>query len=325
MKDSKMDGDQTSHTTLYASPEIAFDPGPPRDFSPEGASAFAVVLGSGKPEPTIHRSGPAGAIVANATPYIIDAGEGVWRAIARAATAHDGKLAASFAPPRLTRIFLTHLHSDHTVGLPAFLLLPWTCGCDAETHVYGPIGTKRLVESILDAYAADIAERVHGPEGKDDIGWRAVAHEIEAPGLVHEDENVSIRAFPHVHGGFAQNFGYRVETGDRTFAWAGDGVASEAFREAIRGIDVLCSDAAPVAESGNPAPWRGYDRRPPPADIWHIRTDVLGSMAREAGVRQLVIHHEQNYSRPYDVDALAKEASQAFGGPVISARDGDIF
>ncbi len=320
-----MAGPMTSEGTLYASPEIAFDPGPPRDFSPEGATAVAVMLGSGKPEPTFHRSGPAGAIVANGAPYVIDAGEGVWRAIARAATAHGGRLAHAFAPPRLTRLFLTHLHSDHTVGLPAFLLLPWTCGCDGETHVYGPVGTRRLVENILEAYAADIAERVHGPEGKDDRGWRAVAHEIEAPGTVYEDENVSVRAFHHVHGGFAQNFGYRFDTADRAFAWAGDGVESDGFREAIADVDVLLSDAAPDVEASDPAPWRGYADNPPPSDIWHIRTSVLGAMARTARVERLVIHHEQNYSRPYDVEALAKEASQAFGSAVISARDGDVF
>lgn len=320
-----MTGPQTSQGTLYASPEIAFDPGPPRDFSPEGARSMAVMLGSGKPEPTVHRSGPSGAIIANDTPYVIDAGEGVWRAIARAATAHDGKLAQAFAPPKLTRLFLTHLHSDHTVGLPAFLLLPWTCGCNAQTEVYGPVGTRHLVERVLDAYAADIAERVHGPEGKDDTGWRAVVHEIDAAGPVYTDENVSVTAFHHTHGGFSQNFGYRFETSDRVFVWAGDGVKSDGFSEAIVGADVLLSDAAPVAESANPAPWRGYADRPPPSDIWHIKTSILGEMARAAGVQRLVIHHEQNYTRPYDVEALAREASSAFGAQVISARDGDVY
>lgn len=311
--------------SLYHAPEITFDPGPPRDFSPLGAASVAVMLGSGKPEPTIHRSGPCGAIIANGQPYVIDAGEGVWRAIARAAVAHDFKLAEAFSPRRLNRIFLTHLHSDHTIGLPAFLLLPWTCGCDCETHVYGPNGTHRLIAGILDAYAGDIIERVEGPESKEPNGARAVSHEIEEPGFVYGDENVRVSAFHHPHLGFRQNFGYRFETAGRTFVWAGDGVQSEGFRQAMVGADVVFSDASPAAEEKEAALWRGHEGRVSLKDIGHIRVDILGRMAREAGARRLVIHHEQNYSQPFDPGLLAREASVAFGNPVISARDGDVF
>ena len=131
---------------VYFAKEIQHDPGPPRLFAPANSNTYAVMLGSGKPEPTPYRNGPSGAIVVNETPYLIDAGEGVWRGIAKAALAHGGLLIDSLAPYKLTRLFITHLHSDHTAGLASLLLLPWTCGRVRPLDIYGPIGTKHLVE-----------------------------------------------------------------------------------------------------------------------------------------------------------------------------------
>jgi len=316
----------TAVANVYYSDEIRFDPGPPRCFAPAGISTYAAMLGSGKPEPTPYRFGPGGAVVTNQTPYLVDAGEGIWRAIAKAALAHDGLLIDSLAPNKLTRLFLTHLHSDHTVGLPGLLLLPWTCGRQEPLEIFGPIGTERLVRLTLEAYWADVQERVHGPERKDDRGWRAVVHEIEAPGCVYADDNIRVDAFHHTHGGFQQNFGYRFVTADRTIVWAGDGVDNAAYRQAIEGADVLFSDIAPAVENTDAVPWRSNDTIDHEhRTIWHIRSEVLGRLAEAAGVKTLVVHHEQNYSVPYDVNALAKEAQRYFSGQVISARDGDVY
>jgi len=321
-----MKSTKTSIANVYYSSEIRVDPGPPRCFAPSGTNTYAVMLGSGKPEPTPYRFGPGGVVVAHQTPYLVDAGEGIWRAIAKAALAHDQLLIDSLAPSKLTKLFLTHLHSDHTVGLPSLLLLPWTCGRQQPIEIFGPIGTKQLVHLTLEAYRADVEERVWGPERKDDSGWRAVVHEIETPGFVYADDNIQVEAFHHTHGGFRQNFGYRFTTTDRTIVWAGDGVDNAVYRRAIENADVLFSDIAPAIEIADAVPWRSNDTIAfEHRTIWHIRSDVLGQLAEAAGVKTLVVHHEQNYSNPYDVNALAKEVQHYFSGQVISARDGDVY
>ncbi len=82
------------------------------------SSTVVVMLGTGTPRPTPDRSGPATAIVVNGTPYLVDAGPGIVR---RAQAAVDKGIAA-LAMPKLTTLFLTHLHSDHTVGYPDLIL-----------------------------------------------------------------------------------------------------------------------------------------------------------------------------------------------------------
>jgi ribonuclease BN (tRNA processing enzyme) len=309
---------------VFYAKEIGVDPGPPRMLAPVTAHDYAIVLGSGKPEPTPHRFGPAGVVLANNVPYLIDAGEGVWRAIAKAAAAHDGRFIDALAPQRLTRLFITHFHSDHTVGLPSLLLLPWTCGRTSPLDIYGPMGTKHLISALLDAYRADIQERVHGPEQKNDTGWRATAHDIAGPGIVYSDENVEVAAFHHPHGSFEQNLGYRFTTQERTFVWAGDGVASESYLAAVADADVLFSDVAPDKKDLADTPWRGSEKDLSKA--FHILSHTLASVATRANVKTIALHHEQNYYvDQYDVEALVREVKQSFPGDVYSARDGDVF
>ncbi|MCC6146251.1 MAG: MBL fold metallo-hydrolase [Anaerolineaceae bacterium] len=318
-----MENKNAQYSSVYRAREIWTDPGQPRIFAPAGINTFAVMLGSGKPEPTPHRYGPGGAVIANQTPYLIDAGDGIWRAVANAAIAHNEMMINALSPNNLTRLFITHLHSDHAAGLPSLILLPWIHGRTRPIEIYGPIGVKNLVESLLEADQADIEERVHGPEQKDDIGWRATAHEIAQPGLVYSDENMKIEAFHHPHGGFKQNFGYRFSNNERIIIWAGDGIESDSYLEAARDADILFSDASPVNNELVDTPWRGDQKNI--AKIFHMQSRRLAEFASQANVKTVVLHHEQNYSEPYDPDILVNEVKQYFSGEVVSARDGDVF
>lgn len=96
--------------------ESRHDPGPPRNLAPPWVKSPLVILGSGNPVPNPYRFGPASAVVVNGKPYLFDAGEGVWRALAKAATFHGGAIARAFqverpacSSPTCTRI--THRES----------------------------------------------------------------------------------------------------------------------------------------------------------------------------------------------------------------------
>ena len=263
----------------------------------------------------------------NKQPYLIDAGEGVWRGFAKAATAHDGLLADSLDPTKITKLFLTHLHSDHTVGLPSLMFLPWCYARSEPLTIYGPVGTERLVSSITDAYHGDIQERLYGPEAeaKNSTGWKTIVHEIAETGLVFEDENVKIEAFHHPHGSFAQNFGYRFTTRDRVIVWAGDGQTSDSFFEASKNADVLFCELSTVDDLGN-AVWGGSTFEEKQKIIWayHLKPQELAQFASDANVKKIVLIHECNYSDPYENEALLEELKRDYSGEAISSRDADV-
>src|SRR3989442_14613540 len=146
-----------------------------------------IMLGTGTPVADPDRSGPATAIVVNGTPYLIDFGPGVVR---RAAAAYrSGVTAFGAGAVNITTAFLTHLHSDHTVGYPDLIFTPWVVGRQDALHVYGPHGLKAMTDHLIRAWDEDIAIRTKGLEQSPPL--RVVAHEIR-PGVVFSDDLVKV-------------------------------------------------------------------------------------------------------------------------------------
>src|SRR5689334_4250027 len=145
-------------------------------------STRIVMLGTGTPRPDPDRAGPATAVIANGTPYLIDFGPGVIR---RAAAAYqNGIHAFGYGGTNIKTAFLTHLHSDHTVGYPDLILTPWVMGRHEPLEVYGPPGIGAMTDHVLKAWQVDIDARTNGLNGHNRTGCRVHAHEI-ASGIVY--------------------------------------------------------------------------------------------------------------------------------------------
>src|SRR5580692_11730321 len=117
------------------------------------AATQVVILGTGTPRADPDRSGPAVAVILNDQAYLFDAGPGVVRRAAAASRVH---CIPALAGPRLGRVFLTHLHTDHTLGLPDLIFSPWVLGRTAPLDLFGPPGAKAMVDHIETAWQQDI-------------------------------------------------------------------------------------------------------------------------------------------------------------------------
>jgi ribonuclease Z len=309
---------------------LAYEPGwEPRDLSTSDTTKV-LMLGTGNPLPYPHRSGTSIAVIVNEVPYIFDAGDGAYHAMGKEMPYFGKSRVKGFTLKNdaANKLFITHLHSDHTFGIPAFLLGGWTLGGTVAKNVYGPPGTKELVDGILQAYRRDIDYRVYSPTQKNDTGWRAQAHEISSEGLVMEDENVKVYAFKACHGLWPFPISYRVETPDRVIAISGDTTADcDGIRQAGKGADVLLIEG--ITHQG---PVKGKDVWPqnktiPVAQqklIMHSSTKEIAALANELKPRLLVTYHEQNYTKnPNQME----DEIRKFGwkGEYVSSRDGDIF
>ena len=299
----------------------------PQDFSPAGSNTKVLVLGSGNPFPNPMRMGPAVAVIVNGKPYFVDCGEGFWRAIAHAVTHHRAQLEDVFALENIQNMFLTHLHCDHTIGLPSFFLSPYKFNAPKKKEVYGPLGTAEMVDHILKAYAVDIdagwTRSGHNPQG-----WRADAHEVLSPGLVFEDENVRIDAFKTEHAPMDHCWAYRFTTQDRVVVVGGDGRYSESLLEAITGADLFLADIVSEKNLAH-APWGG-ELRDKVSEIkkYHLVPNDLVRLQQASGVGCVVLYHEQGFisGSDYSREALAQEVKDAgFHAELHSSIDGDIF
>src|SRR4029078_6495077 len=112
-------------------------------------STVIITLGTGTPRPLPDVMRPATAVVVGEKVFLFDAGEGIERRLAAAHLPING----------VNALFLTHLHSDHILGVADLVFTSWIFGRDVQFPVFGPVGTKAMLENLYEAFAVDIKER----------------------------------------------------------------------------------------------------------------------------------------------------------------------
>jgi ribonuclease BN (tRNA processing enzyme) len=256
------------------------------------------------------------AIVVNKTPYLVDAGVGLVR---RATEAKQAGVAA-LEMPNLKRVFLTHLHSDHTMGLPDLIFTPWIMHRTAPLEVWGPPGTAAMIENILKAWSEDIDIRTNGLEHGNATGSKVITHEIQ-PGVIYQDENVKVTAFLVKHGSWKQAFGYRFDTPDRSIVLSGDTSPADSVIENCNGCDVLMHEVySHVGYVESSPEWRTYSRN------FHTETTELAALATRAHPKLLILYHQMYFGGRKDTRlGMLTEIRAKYKGQVISARDLAVY
>lgn len=275
------------------------------------SSVFVVFLGTGMPAPNPARQGPSLAIVVNGKAYIVDAGTGIVRQAAAAFQRGFPALQAS----NLDIAFLTHLHSDHTLGLPDLILTPWVMHRTVPLQLYGPAGTQAMAENIEKAYAEDIQVRIEGLEHQTTTGHQVVAHEIK-PGVVYQDANVKVTAFAVAHGSWKEALGYRFDAGGKSIVISGDTRPVDSVVEACDGCDMLIHEVYSGVSRG--ADGAAY------FSSFHTSAKQLGEIAAKARSKLLVIWHYVPLEGGNTAE-MVEEIHQAFHGAVLVANDLDVI
>ena len=274
-----------------------------------------VFLGTGTPHPDPNRMGASVAIVVNATAYIVDAGTGVVRRAQAAAQAGIPAL----TPRKLHLLFITHLHSDHTLGYPDLIFTPWIKHRTEPLEVYGPPGIKAMTQHILMAWSEDIGIRTRGLEHGNTTGYTPNVHEI-TPGVIYQDSNVTVKAFLVRHGSWPEAFGYRFETPDRTIVLSGDTSPAQSIVDNCNGCDVLIHEV--YTEKGyasSDTAWRSYIRN------FHTSTTELADIASRAKPHLLILYHQMWFGDSTDTEAsMLAEIRRNYKGRVVSAHDLDV-
>ncbi|MBN1104006.1 MAG: MBL fold metallo-hydrolase [Deltaproteobacteria bacterium] len=194
-----------------------------------GSMNFKVtLLGTGIPDPKPDRYGSSALVEAGGQKLIFDCGRGALQRLSETGTPLK----------EANRLFLTHHHSDHTVGIPDLWLTPWIFGRWTEPfYVWGPPGTKRMMRKLEEAFAFDIAIRpVHDllpPEGA-----RVVAEDVGV-GVVYEREGVRVTAFEVDHRPIQPSYGYRIDYRGRSVVLSGDTRFCENLIRHAKGADLL--------------------------------------------------------------------------------------
>ncbi len=271
-----------------------------------------VLLGTGMPYPDPKAWGPATAVVIGKRVLLFDAGPGVMRQLNAAKLPINGPEA----------LFITHLHSDHTLGYADLILTSWVMRRAKPFPVYGPKGLQRMTRHLLAAYSEDIKIRTEGLEHEVPGGYRVDVKEIRE-GIVYQHDGVRVTAISVPHGDWKEAFAYRIDTPDRSIVISGDTRPSEAIIKSSTGVDVLVHEvysAAHLAPEDRPGgeDWPQYNRE------FHTSDVELGEIAARAKPKLLILTHIIRMGAT-DEELLAGVRKGGFTGRVVIGKDLDRY
>ena len=272
-----------------------------------------IVLGSGTPNPNPERYGSSYAVVVDDKAYIVDFGPGSVRRMAEMSPTWGG----TFKQLELQNIsiaFLTHIHSDHYVGLSDLILTPWVMGRETELLLFGPPGLKKMAEHITKAYEDDINYRLFGSQPANNRGYKTNVTEINKEGTIYKDDKVEVIAFTNNHGDFTNSFGFLFITSDKRILFSGDTAISDNLIKYATDLDILIHEVYSSETFKNKTPdWQKYH------DEHHTSSIDLGILANKVKPKKLVLSHILFWGA--SEESLMNDIEKNFNGEAIIAYD----
>ncbi len=258
--------------------------------------------------------------------YVVDAGDGVARRIAK----------AGFDVREVGTVFITHHHDDHTAGLGTLMSVAWDNQRTKPINVYGPPRTEDLVKAAVQYFSISAEIRIADGGRTIPISQLFFGHDV-GTGVIYQDANVKVTAIENSHfdfhkgpaSGKHKSYSYRFDTPGRVIVFTGDTGPSDALAALAGGADLLVSEANSVEDRMQLLIKSGQWQLMTPEEQvrikqqmaeGHLSPDAIGKMAARAGVKTVVLTHLT--SKPDDDYTLwADEVKKHFSGQVFVAKD----
>ena len=266
------------------------------------------LLGTGMPWPNPLRAGPSQHFQLAETSALVDCGNGAARRMVEAGIDYN-----------VDYVFITHMHSDHTIDLAHLLISGWIQYRKKPWRIVGPKNTQEFVTRILHAFEEDIRlRRLHDRVGAEVM--TPIVQEV-GHGDVVEGDGWRASAFEVEHGYVKPALGFRFDSDGRSIVISGDTAPCDALIEAAQDADVL------VHELTAGEPDRCDKHGPGAAELSEFRQRIaashtcsheVGSVATKANAKQLILSH---LSPRLDEAASRSVIERDYGGELTFGHD----
>lgn len=269
-----------------------------------------IMLGTGTPIIDPNKEGAAVAIrymnQKNDDYIIFDSGRGVVRRISQ----------AKIPPEKITTLFLTHLHSDHTTGLPDLIFTFGVEGRQVPLMIYGPKGTTEMVNHLMLAYQMDLKIRKNGLEPTNNNAYNIQAYDIQSEQSFTLNYFI-VKPFPVKHGTW-ECFGYRITTPEEVIIVSGDTAPCESLIQNSSDCTILIHEVySHTGLKTREEQWQKYHTN------MHTSSLELGEIAKIISPKKLILYHQ--LLMQHSVHDIIREIKLNYSGEIISAQDLDRY
>jgi ribonuclease Z len=229
---------------------------------------------------------------------------------------------------QLNKVFLTHLHADHTGDLIT-LSGSWSKvgRADGPVYVWGPseteprLGTKHFVEAIEEALAWDTAAGA-GAINPESMKIVVSEHDWNTTGVVYEQNGVKITSFPVVHAASGA-VGYRLDFAGLSFGFSGDTRACWPLVRACAGVDLLIHECFPPAAALAAASGFSIEGATLALNRAHTSPTAAGKVFNLVKPRVAGLYH--TLLSPQVINMIFLELGGVYAGPVVQTQDLTVF
>ena len=278
------------------------------------------------PPPRPHRAQFSNLLIVNGTLYVIDAGDGVARRIAK----------AGFNVRDVGVVFITHHHDDNTAGLGTLMSAAWDNQRTKPINVYGPPRTEELVKAAVQYFTISADIRIADGGRSIPIEQLFHGHDVE-PGVVYQDSNLKVNVIENIHFGFHKgaaagkhkSYSYRFETPGRVIVFTSDTGPFAGLVEFAKGADLLVAEANSIEQrmqdlirSGQWQVMTNEEQARIKRQMaeGHLSPDDVGQLAEGAAVKSVILSH-LTWKADDDYSNWVDEVKKHFSGPVFIAKD----
>ena len=230
---------------------------------------------------------------------------------------------------KLNKVFLTHLHADHTSDLIT-LSGSWSKigRADGPVYVWGPsgteprLGTRHFVEAIEEALAWDTAAG-HGAMNPESMKIVVSEFDFSKTQVVYEENGVKVTSFPVVHA-LSGAVGYRLDFAGLSFVFSGDARASWPLVHACEGgVDLLIHECFPPAAALAAASGLSIERATIALNAAHTSPKAAGKVFGLVKPRVAGLWH--TLLSPQVISMVFSELGSVYDGPVVQTQDLTVF